>query len=242
MTTSLSTIFNAAFLSPGWESLLSLFALNLVSSLVVVRLIYHMAAKRRDFVFTFMLVSTAVFLLCRLLAGVEIDLAFALGLFAIFGIIRYRTNAIPIREMTYLFIVITLAVINALAPLAASWLEIAMANVLIWVLSYVLERLWFVEHLATKMVIYDRIDLLHEGRRSELIADLEKRTGVSIVHLEMGKWICFVTRQTSKFTSRQTKSLDTSKSFRAEAPTAPRRARRRPAPNRQTQVFLWSWP
>ena len=187
MTASLSTIFNAAFLSPGWESLLGLFTLNLVSSLVVVRLIYHMAAKRRDFVFTFMLVSTAVFLLCRLLAGVEIDLAFALGLFAIFGIIRYRTNAIPIREMTYLFIVITLAVINALAPLAASWLEIAMANVLIWVLSYILERLWFVEHLATKIVIYDRIELLHAGRRNELIADLEQRTGVSIVHLEIGK-------------------------------------------------------
>ena len=187
MTASLSTIFNAAFLSPGWESLLGLFALNLVSSLIVVRLIYHMAAKRRDFVFTFMLVSTAVFLLCRLLAGVEIDLAFALGLFAIFGIIRYRTNAIPIREMTYLFIVITLAVINALAPLAASWLEIAMANVLIWVLSYILERLWFVEHLATKIVIYDRIELLHAGRRNELIADLEQRTGVSIVHLEIGK-------------------------------------------------------
>ena len=187
MTASLSTIFNAAVLSPGWESLLGLFALNLVSSLVVVRLIYHMAAKRRDFVFTFMLVSTAVFLLCRLLAGVEIDLAFALGLFAFFGIIRYRTNATPIREMTYLFIVITLAVINALAPLAASWLEIAMANVLIWALSYVLERLWFVEHLATKMVIYDRIDLLHAGRRPELIADLEQRTGVTIVHLEIGK-------------------------------------------------------
>ena len=62
-----------------------------------------------------------------------------------------------------------------------------MANVLIWVLSYVLERLWFVEHLATKIVIYDRIDLLHEGRRHELIADLEQRTGVTIVHLEIGK-------------------------------------------------------
>lgn len=174
-------------LASGWDSLLVLFALNLTSSLVVVRLIYHMAAKRRDYVFTFMLVSTAVFLLCRLLAGVEIDLAFALGLFAIFGIIRYRTNSIPIREMTYLFIVIALAVINALAPLAATWVEIALANALIWALSYVLERLWFVEHLATKMVIYDRIDLLHVGKRAELIADLERRTGVSIVHLEIGK-------------------------------------------------------
>lgn len=182
---AMSTILDS--LSTGWESLLLLFGLNLVSSLVVVRLIYHMAAKRRDFVFTFMLVSTAVFLLCRLLAGVEIDLAFALGLFAIFGIIRYRTNAIPIREMTYLFIVIALAVINALAPLSASWTEIAVANALIWALAYILERLWFVEHMATKMVVYDRIDLLHAGKRHELIQDLEKRTGVTIAHLEIGK-------------------------------------------------------
>jgi len=190
MTISLlsSLLLQSSFsLSEGWGALLALFALNLVSSLVVVRVIYHMAAKRRDFVFTFMLVSTAVFLLCRLLAGVEIDFAFALGLFAIFGIIRYRTNAIPIREMTYLFIVITLAVINALAPLAATWTEIILANALIWALSLVLERLWFVEHLATKMVVYDRIDLLHEGRRAELIADLERRTGVTIVQLEIGK-------------------------------------------------------
>lgn len=190
MTISLlsSLLLQSSFsLSEGWGALLALFALNLVSSLVVVRVIYHMAAKRRDFVFTFMLVSTAVFLLCRLLAGVEIDLAFALGLFAIFGIIRYRTNAIPIREMTYLFIVITLAVINALAPLAATWTEIILANALIWAISLVLERLWFVEHLATKMVVYDRIDLLHEGRRAELIADLERRTGVTIVQLEIGK-------------------------------------------------------
>ena len=89
--------------------------------------------------------------------------------------------------MTYLFIVITLAVINALAPLAATWIEVALANALIWVLSFVLERLWFVEHLATKMIIYDRIELLHAGRRQELIADLEQRTGVTIVHLEIGK-------------------------------------------------------
>jgi hypothetical protein len=171
----------------GWSALLVLFGLNLVSAFVVVRLIYHMAAKRRDYVFTFMLVSNSVFLLCRLLAGVEIDLAFALGLFAIFGIIRYRTYAVPIREMTYLFIVITLAVINALAPLAASGIEIGLANLLIWVLAWVLERLWFVEHLATKVVVYDRIELLHEGRRAELIADLEQRTGVSIVNIEIGK-------------------------------------------------------
>ena len=182
----LNVLLTALSALEGWTGLLALFGLNLLSSLVVVRLIYHMAAKRRDFVFTFMLVSTAVFLLCRLLRGGNRP-GLCTGLFAIFGIIRYRTNAIPIREMTYLFIVIALAVINALAPVAASWVEIALANALIWVLAWLLERLWFVEHLATKMLVYDRIDLLHEGKRAELIADLERRTGVSIVRLEIGK-------------------------------------------------------
>ena len=194
MTAFLTTIFNAALLSQGWESLMALFMLNLVSSLVVVRLIYHMAAKRRDFVFTFMLVSTAVFLLCRLLAGVEIDLAFALGLFAIFGIIRYRTNAIPIREMTYLFIVITLAVINALAPLAASWLEIAMANVLIWALSYVLERLWFVEHLATKSWSMTASTCCMLVAAASSSPTSNRGPECPLFTWRLGKWICFVTR------------------------------------------------
>jgi hypothetical protein len=134
-----------------------------------------------------MLVSTSVFFLCTLLSGVEIEMGFALGLFAIFSIIRYRTDAIPIREMSYLFIVITLSVINALAPQATSWGIIAVANIGIWVVAFVLERLWFVKHLTTKIVIYDRVDLIHAGRRAELKRDLEERTGVDIHSIEIGK-------------------------------------------------------
>lgn len=167
--------------------LLLAFAGNLVSSLILVLGIYHYVSKRRDFVFTFLLVSSTVFLLCNLLVEVEIDLAFALGLFAIFGIIRYRTDAIPIREMTYLFIVIALAVLNALAPQSNGIVLISAANALVWVLTLVLDRLWAIRHMATKVVIYDRVDLLSEGRREELIADLEKRTGVQIVRIEIGK-------------------------------------------------------
>ncbi|MDE0721959.1 MAG: DUF4956 domain-containing protein [Flavobacteriales bacterium] len=163
------------------------FSANLISSLVVVRMIYHLASKRRDYVFTFMLVSTSVFFLCTLLSGVEIEMGFALGLFAIFSIIRYRTDAIPIREMSYLFIVITLSVINALAPQATGWGIIAVANIGIWVVAFVLERLWFVKHLTTKIVIYDRVDLIHAGRRVELKQDLEERTGVDIHSIEIGK-------------------------------------------------------
>jgi hypothetical protein len=89
--------------------------------------------------------------------------------------------------MSYLFIVITLAVINALAPQATDWGIIAVANVGIWGLAFVLERLWFVKHLATKIVVYDRVDLIHAGRRDELKKDLEERTGVDIHSLEIGK-------------------------------------------------------
>ena len=182
----------AAEVSKGPLSIYDLglgFIINLISSLIVVRVIYHLASQRRDFVFTFMLVSTSVFFLCSLLSSVDIGLGFALGLFAIFGIIRYRTDAIPIREMSYLFIVITLAVINALGPQSDefSWLIIASANGGIWALAFVLERLWFVKHLTTKMVVYDRIDLIKAGRREELKADLEERTGVIISSIEIGK-------------------------------------------------------
>ena len=162
------------------------FAANLLSCWIIVRMIYQSKAKRRDYVFTFTMVSASVFLLCRMLSGVELDLAFALGLFAIFGIIRYRTNPVPIREMTYLFLVIALAVMNALAPMSMPELSVAMGNVALWMLAFILERLLFVEHLVTKRVIYDRIELLQEGRREELKADLAMRIGEKVERIEIG--------------------------------------------------------
>jgi hypothetical protein len=162
------------------------FAANLLSCWIIVRLIYQSKAKRRDFVFTFTMVSASVFLLCRMLMGVDLDLAFALGLFAIFGIIRYRTNPVPIREMTYLFLVIGLAVMNALAPLSLEFPIVMAGNAALWTLAFVLERLLFVEHLVTKRVVYDRIELLQEGRRDELREDLSRRIGETVERMEIG--------------------------------------------------------
>ncbi len=162
------------------------FAANLLSCWIIVRLIYQSKAKRRDYVFTFTMVSASVFLLCRMLSGVELDLAFALGLFAIFGIIRYRTNPVPIREMTYLFLVIALAVMNALAPLSMELLEVGTGNAALWALALLLERVLFVEHLVTKRVVYDRIELLQEGRREELKADIAKRIGEPVERIDIG--------------------------------------------------------
>ena len=162
------------------------FAANLISCWIIVRMIYQSKAKRRDFVFTFTMVSASVFLLCRMLSGVELDLAFALGLFAIFGIIRYRTNPVPIREMTYLFLVIAMAVMNALAPMSMDLLDVATGNGLLWAIAFILERLLFVEHLVTKRVVYDRIELLQEGRREELRKDLGERIGEKVERMEIG--------------------------------------------------------
>ena len=162
------------------------FAANLLSSWTIVRLIYQSKAKRRDYVFTFMMVSASVFLLCRMLNGVELDLAFALGLFAIFGIIRYRTNVVPIREMTYLFVVIALAVMNALAPGAMGELPVALGNASLWFIAFSLERLMFVEHMVTKRVVYDRIEYLQKDKREALRADLSERIGEDVERIEIG--------------------------------------------------------
>lgn len=161
-------------------------ALNLGITTILIRMIYYPITKRKDYMFTFMLVSVSIFFLCYILASVSLDLAFALGLFAIFGIIRYRTDAIPIKEMTYLFIVIGLAVMNSLAA-GVSMAEIGLANGLILLLTYGLEKVWLLRHESHKIVLYERIELIKSGNRAALKADLEERTGIIINRVEVGR-------------------------------------------------------
>ncbi|MGF1564480.1 MAG: DUF4956 domain-containing protein [Flavobacteriales bacterium] len=167
-------------------NLLVRLSLNLASITVLVRMIYYPITKRKDYMFTFMLVSVAIFFLCYLLANVKIDLAFALGLFAIFGIIRYRTDSIPTKEMTYLFIVIGLSVMNSLVS-GITIAEVLVANVLTIGLAYGLERLWLLRHESFKIVLYERIELIKSGNRDALKADLEERTGIVINRVEVGR-------------------------------------------------------
>ena len=224
-------------------NLLIPFAGNLVSCLVLVLGIYHVISKRRDYVFSFILVSSAVYLLCNLLMAVEIDLAFALGLFAIFGIIRYRTDAIPIREMTYLFIVIALSVLNALAPAATGWIAVGAANIAVWAITFILDRLWAIRHLATKVVIYDRVDLLAEGRREELIRDLEQRTGVTIIrhrNRQSGFVEGYRCHQGPLRRRCPTRDISKAKAAVKPFPTEQRRVHSRPLLARQNRAFQWS--
>ena len=120
-----------------------------------------------------------------MLDSVKLELGFALGLFAIFGIIRDRTDPIPIKEMTYLFLVIGISVVNALANKKISYAELIFANFMIIGVTLGLERIWLLRHESRKNVIYEKIDLIKPEKREELIADLKNRTGIDVVRVEV---------------------------------------------------------
>ena len=160
-------------------------AFNLSIILLIVRYIYYPITKNKDYLFTYLLISLTVFLLCILLDSVKIELAFALGLFAIFGIIRYRTDPIPIKEMTYLFLVIGISVINALANKKISYAELLFANLVIVFVTFGMERLWLLRHETRKNITYEKIELIAPERRDELIQDLKDRTGLDVVRVEI---------------------------------------------------------
>lgn len=164
------------------------FSLNFLVIMILVRWLYYSTTRRKDYLFTYILISSVVFLLCYLLESVKLQIGFALGLFAIFGIIRYRTNAIPIREMTYLFLIIGVSVINSLADEDTSVAEILFSNAAIVFATFSLEKLWLLKHESSKIVNYEKIDLIRPEKYSELITDLRKRTGIKkIKRVEIGK-------------------------------------------------------
>jgi hypothetical protein len=122
-----------------------------------------------------------------MLESVKLQMGFALGLFAVFGIIRYRTDAIPIKEMTYLFVVIGMSVMNALINKKISLIELSFANIVIIGVTYSLERVWLLRHEAQKFIVYEKIDLIKVGREEEMKADIEERTGIKVNRFEIGK-------------------------------------------------------
>jgi len=173
---------------PAFFQLLFRFGLNLVVILILVRWLYYSNTKRKDYLFTYILISSLVFLLCFLLESVSLQIGFALGLFAIFGIIRYRTNAIPIKEMTYLFLIIGISVINALTSTNTSLTNLLFSNLIIIVITFGLEKIWLLKHESSKIIVYEKIELIKEGRQKELIGDLQERTGIEKINrVEVGK-------------------------------------------------------
>jgi len=186
LTILLTKLFEAELINiNSFLELVLRFGLNTLILLIIVRYIYYPIAKRKDYLFTYILIGTSIFLLCQVMGNVKLQLGMALGLFAVFGIIRYRTNAMPIKEMTYLFIIIAIAVINALSNKKVSWVELLFTNLALTAIIYGLERIWLLRHESCKSIIYEKIDLIVPEKREELLADLKLRTGIVATRIEI---------------------------------------------------------
>ncbi len=171
------------------ENIFGLLMIRFVFNLLVVggiiHFLYYPRSRRRDYYFTFTLIGISVFFLIFLLGSVKLKIGFALGLFAIFGIIRYRTESVPIREMTYLFVIIALSVINALA-LQIGYAELVATNVIFVLAIWITESNRWLRHVSSKLILYDKIELITPEKEEELMRDLEKRTGLKIERVEIG--------------------------------------------------------
>lgn len=183
----LGTFLEVPIIDDDFYKLLFKFCINIVVLTIIIRLIYYPITKRKDFLFTYYLISIITFFICFALKKNNIELGLALGLFAVFGIIKYRTDAVPIKEMTYLFVVIGISVVNALSNSKTSYIEQFFINAVVIAITYVLEHVWLIKHESAKIVLYEKIELIKPSMREELIKDLEERTGIKINRVSIGK-------------------------------------------------------
>ena len=168
------------------KELMLAFLINLIAILIIVRGLYYPKCKRGEFFFTYILIAISTFMLIYVLGDVKLKAGIALGLFAIFSIIRYRTEQVAIREMTYLFIIIALSAINGLTVSELSLGEVLIINILFIFSIWICESKLLISHYSYKVIKYDNINLITPDKQKELIADLEKRTGLKIDKVEVG--------------------------------------------------------
>ena len=194
---SLSTMFGGVDATPADKAdflaydadsiffLLCSFGFHMLVCFFIVHFCYYRKAKNREYYKSFMFFAAGMFLLLFLLESVKIYIGLTLGLFAIFGVIRYRTETVPIREMTYLFMIIVISVINGLS-LNISYLELGLANLLLIGIICMFEYQKVFSTTYSKLILYDRIDLITPEQRENMIEDLKKRTGLNIIGVEVG--------------------------------------------------------
>lgn len=157
------------------------FFVNLIIISALVRGIYYRYKRDEEFSFTFYLFNVLIFFVCYLMQEIEISLGFGFGLFAIFGVLRYRTITIPIKEMTYLFTAITIALINAIAPLNGMGVFM---NLTILIFVYLMERTWFSKKELTTSIQYERIELLQQSTDA-VIEDIKDRTKLNVTRIQV---------------------------------------------------------
>lgn len=160
-------------------------ALNLLIALLIVRFIYYPVTQDRQYVLTFITFSTITYFVLGLLTSVDLSIGVGFGLFAIFSVLRYRTDEMPAREMTYLFVFIAMPIMNSVLMADGAVLQMVLSNALVIAVLYVLERGWGFSFEESQRVIYDRIELVTPERRQELMSDLKARTGLDVTTVEV---------------------------------------------------------
>jgi len=167
--------------------LLAGFAVNLLVALLIVRGVYYPARQNKDYVFTFLAFNTVVYFVMSFLTSAEVSVGVGFGLFAIFSLLRYRTSTMSTREMTYLFILIALPVVNSVLMRAGEWAFLAAVNAIMVLVLYVLEREWGFSYESSRRVKYERIELIKPENYDLLLTDLRQRTGLPITRVEVGR-------------------------------------------------------
>lgn len=164
-----------------WE-LMFRFGVDLLFIYLIIMLIFYKRYKQKNYAVSCVLINISVFVVCILLNSLKLKIGFAFGLFAVFSIIRYRTEQIPIKEMTYLFLAIIVAVMNALSVKKISHAEMLLCNLLITLSVYVLEMHCLRRGLNAKLVRYEKIELITPAKKPEMLSDLKERTGLEVVN------------------------------------------------------------
>jgi hypothetical protein len=163
------------------------FLINLIVALLIIRGIYYPARRSKEYVFTFLTLNTGVFLISSLLGGVDLSVGFGFSLFAIFSVLRYRTDPIPVREMTYLFVLMALPVLDAVLLSQGDYPALLIANGMTVLVLYVGEREWGCRYDQKKSITYEKIDLIRPENYDRLLADLCERTGLPVTRCEVGR-------------------------------------------------------
>jgi hypothetical protein len=161
------------------------FTFNAAIAYIIIKVIYYRDFKNNDFIFSYFMFNTLIFFFAYILGGIDINMGFAFGLFAVFAMLRYRTNPIPIKEMTYLFIVITVGVINALSGNMISLGALLFTNFSIVLLTFILENYWQNNLLINRTIDYENIENIKPENHEKLLADLEERTGLDIIYYDI---------------------------------------------------------
>jgi hypothetical protein len=161
------------------------FTFNAAIAYIIIKVIYYRDFKNNDFIFSYFMFNTLIFFFAYILGGIDINMGFAFGLFAVFAMLRYRTNPIPIKEMTYLFIVITVGVINALSGNMISLGALVFTNFSIVLLTFILENYWQNNLFINRTIDYENIENIKPENHEKLLADLEERTGLDIIYYDI---------------------------------------------------------